>query len=185
MAADPRAATGTPTDDDRAAYGAILDLAGRFGPDRAAASAVYASGTPLWPHVLLAAARNTTVDDVVQVLRLDPGQLADVVNVAIPTPAPPLPPDQATTFPADDDDAPDPAPGPYASRWRLVLLRDVSEPTAAALAVCVPGRVGVILFMIARGDAVADVAEVLKISVDDIDAALQDQAGHHVTRPDG
>jgi hypothetical protein len=185
MGAKARAATVTATDADVAAWTAVLDLARRFGPDRAAAAALYASGTPLWPYLLLAAARNTTVDDVVQVLRLGPGELAAIAGVSLPAPASPVPPDEATVFPADDDDDPDPAPGPYATRMRLVLLRELPEPTAAALASLVPGRVGVILYMIARGDAVADVAEVLHLSIDEVDAVLDHAAGRHISRPLG
>ncbi len=185
MAADPRAPTVTATAADVAAWTAVRDLARRFGPDRAAPAALYASGTPLWPYLLLAAARGAGIDEVLSVLRLAPGRLADVVNVAIPAPAPPLPPGEATMFPDDDDDDAVWAAGPYLTRQRLTLLRDVSEPTAAALAVCVPGRVGVILYLIARGDAVVDVAATLGISVDDVDAALRDQSGHHVVRPSG
>ncbi len=174
--------TVTATEADIAAWGAVCDLARRFGPDRAAAVALFASGHPLWPHLLLAAARGTTVGDVLAVLHLEPGQLADVANVALPTPSP-LPADEATVFPDDDDGDPDPAPGPYASRMRLVLLREVPEPIAASLAGLVPGPVGIVLFLIARGDSRHDVAEVLGVSVDDVDAVLRDQAGHHVVRP--
>jgi hypothetical protein len=186
--ADPRAPTvtptATPTAADLAAWEAVCDLARRVGPDRAAAAALFASGHPLWPHVLLAAARGAGVDDTVAVLRLAPGELADVVNVALPTPSP-LPADEATVFPADDDDDPDPAPGPFAARHRLVLLRELPEPTAAALAICVPG--------VAPGgheqdqtpDTRHDTAEVLKISVDDVDAVLDHAAGQHISRPLG
>jgi hypothetical protein len=174
--------TVTATAADAAAWTAILGLAARFGPDRAAAAALFASGHPVWPYLLLAAARNTAVGDVLAVLHLAPGQLADVVNVAIPPPSP-LPPDEATTFPPDDDGDPDEAPGPFAARMRLVLLRELPEPTAAALASLVPGRVGVILFMIARGDARHDVADTLRIGVDEVDTVLDHAAGHHVVRP--
>ncbi len=184
MAAKARATTVTATAADIAAYTAILGLAARFGPDRAAAAALYASGDPRWPYVLLAAARGTDIADVLAVLHLEPGQLADVANVALPTPSP-LPSDERTVFPADDDGDPDDAPGPYAARHRLVLLRELSEPIAASLAGLVPGQAGVILYCLARGDARHDVAEMLHLSIDDIDDVLDRAAGQHVSRPDG
>ncbi len=183
--ADPRVPTATPTAADAAAWTAVCDLARRVGPDRAAGVALYASGDPRWPLVLLLAARGTGIDDVVQVLRLDPGELAAIAGVSLPAPASPVPPDEATVFPDDDDGDPDPAPGPYATRHRLVLLRELPEPVAASLAGLVPGPVGIVLFLIARGDSRHDVAEVLGVSVDDVDAMLRDRDGHHVVRPDG
>jgi hypothetical protein len=68
-----------------------------------------------------------------------------------------------------------PPTDPYLTRARLTLLRDVSEPAAAALAVMVPGKRGIILFYASRGDGRHDVAAMLKISVDD---------GEHLVRPD-
>jgi hypothetical protein len=85
----------------------------------------------------------------------------------------------------DDDDLSVQESGPYQARSRIVLLREVPEHTAASLAGLVPGRAGVILYMIARGDTRHDVAEMLKIPVDDVDAVLRDQSGQHMVRPDG
>ncbi len=133
---------------------------------------------------MLAAARNTDIDEVLRILHLEPGQLAAIVNVAIPPPAPPLPADQATTFPDDDDDAAVSEAGPYLTRQRLVLLRHVPEPVAARLAALMPGQAGVILFAIARGDAIDDIAAMLKVSVEEIDTVLRDLSGQHLTRPD-
>jgi hypothetical protein len=85
----------------------------------------------------------------------------------------------------DDDDLPVQALGPYATRHRLVLLREVTEPVAASLAVCVPGVRGIVLFLIARGDDRHDVAEVLGVSIDEVDAMLRDQDGRHLVRAPG
>jgi hypothetical protein len=178
--------TATATKADAAAYTAILGLAARLGPDRAAGVALYASAAdPRWPVLVFLAARGTDIDDVIGTLRLAPGELADVANVAIPAPASPLPPGEATVFPDDDDDDAVWAAGPYLTRQRLTLLRDVSEPTAAALAVCVPGVRGLVLFMAARGDTRHDVAATLGISIDDVDDVLDHTAGQHVSRPPG
>lgn len=140
---------------------------------------MFASGHPLWPHLLLAAARGTNVDDVVGVLSLQPGRVADVVGVSVPVPAPPLPVGERTvipdeiTVPMDD--------GPFATRRRLVSA--ALEPAAAAsLAVMVPGRRGVALFMLARGDHRHDVAEMLGISAGEVDAILSDRDGDHLAR---
>lgn len=187
MTAKTRASTTTPSDADVAGYGAVLDLARRFGPDRAAASALYAStSTPVWPLVLLLAARGADLVEVVRVLHLEPGQLAKVVGVAIPAPAAPLPPGEETVFPPDDDDDGDlRAAGPYETRSRQVLLRDAPEPVAASLAVCVPGVRGVVLFMAATGDDRHDAAALLGITVGEVDATLTESDGRHLTRTDG
>lgn len=177
--ADSRVSTTTATEADVAAWAAALDLARRFGPDRAAAAALFASGHPVWPYLLMAAARNAGIDEVIRMLHLTPGSLADIVGVAIPPPSP-LPPGEETVIP---DDLPVRDAGPYGARSRAVLLRAVPEPVAARLAAMVPGARGIVLFAAARGDDRHDVAEVLNLSIGEIDAVLAGSDGRHLTRP--
>lgn len=159
---------------DRVAFGRLVDLRDRLGPDRLAGGAVHVR-SPIHALALVLVARGATVEQVINTLRLDPGDLAK----ACPTPTvTPLPPGERTVIPDElpvNDD-------PYARRRRLVTLGDVPEPAAAALAVMVSGVRGLVLFMIARGDDRYDVAKTLGITIEAVDTILADTDGDHLVR---
>ncbi len=175
--ADPRAPTVTPTDADVVAHAALRAIVDRIGADRAAIAALHVR-SDVHAAALLMTARGDDVAVFMRLLRLEPGELAATVDWAT-VPAPPLPADERTMIP-DEINLPTVAGG-YRGRQRLAM----DLPEATRLAALVSGQAGVILYMAARGDTRHDTAEVLKISVDDVDAVLDHAAGQHVSRPDG
>ncbi len=162
---------------DRVAFSRLVDLRERLGPDRMASGAVRVRGT-VHALAMVMVARGAGIDEVIDTLHLDPGDLAR----ACPTPtATPLPPGEVgTVFPDDDDDAL-PAPSGYRGRSLLALFE---VPEAASLARLVPGQRGIVLFCASRGDTSNDVAAMLGITVDQVEAVLADGDGDHLDRSD-
>lgn len=162
---------------DRFAYARLVDLMDRIGPERMASGATRVRATT---HALamILVARGAGIDEVVDVLGLNPGDLAN----ACPTPtATPLPPGTATVFPDDDDDGDVPPPTGFRGRSLMALFE---VPQAAQLAAMVPGVRGIALFAAARGDTSYDIATMLGISVEDVETILTDMDGEHLVRTD-
>lgn len=184
MAPDGEAPPCTPTDpihdgSDIIAGAALRAVVDRIGADKAAAVALILQ-SDVHAAALLRTARGADVKRIVGLLNLGPGELAAAVDRVTVAPLS-LPADEATTIP---DEFPDMLVGGYTARQRLVLTSDVPERTAAALALLVDGRRGLVLFMCARGDDRDSVAQHLGITVGEVDKILAEGDGSHVVRPD-
>lgn len=175
MTADHGTDTIIPTTADRESYRDLCDQVARIGAESMASAALRA-GSGVRPLVMFLAAKGTSIDDVVDVLHLEPGDL----HAALHVPAVKLASgDTATTFPDDDDDVSVAMTG-YAARRGLAL---VDLPGAAQLAALVPGQRGVILFMAARGDFIDEVATLLGLTPDAVDTIIADGDGLRHARP--
>lgn len=175
MAADAETVP-SPIDADVAAFDHVLNAAARVGAEQLALAALRV-GNGTRTLVMLLAAWGASIGEVVNVLGLESGGLAAVLDVPAPKP---LPDGERTTFFDDDADAPGDLSG-YRGR-RLLTVIDVPEPTAAQLARLVPGVRGLVLFAAARGDLSSEIAQHLGTSCAEIDAILREGDGHHHDR---
>lgn len=167
--------TVTPTTADRASYRSLCDQVAKIGAESMASAALRA-GSGVRSLVMFLAAANADIDDVVDVLHLEPGDVANALHVPAATP---VPDEERTVFPDDDDLVPTAATG-YAAR-RAMAMMDV--PQAAQLAGLVPGQRGVVLFCASRGDFVDEVSALLGITPDAVDTILESGDGLRLPRP--
>jgi hypothetical protein len=175
MARPDETATVTPTADDVLAYRNVCDQVARIGAE-AMASAALRAGSAIRSLAMFMAASGVTIDEVISMLRLEPGDVANALRV----PAVKLAPGEtATTFPDDDDLVPVATTG-YAARRGLALA---DLPRTAQLAALVPGQRGVILFMAARGDFIDEVGALLGLTPDAVDTILESGDGLRLPRP--
>lgn len=167
--------TVTPTTADRASYRSLCDQVAKIGAESMASAALRA-GSGVRSLVMFLAAANADIDDVVDVLHLEPGDVANALHVPAATP---VPDEERTVFPSDDVVSVAALTG-YAARRGLAL---VDVPEAAQLAAMVPGHRGMILFAAARGDFIDEVATLLGITPDAVDLIIESGDGLRLPRP--
>jgi hypothetical protein len=163
------------TVEDRESYQRVSDRVARIGAGPMANAALRA-GTGVRSLILFMAASGATIEVVIARLHLEPGDVADALHTPA---AAPVPDEERTVFP-DDDDLVSVAATGYAARRELALL-DV--PGAAQLAGLVPGVRGVVLFCASRDDFIDEVSALLSITPDAVDDIIESGDGLRCVRP--